>query len=146
MLFHVTQPIWALRLWGVESLCTECHSEKPFFRCKLPTYLSAPRTGVLWRYPAVLCARPVVQSRKKSATAMLSMFLRKAPCAWSLTSTVWSSEPTTGTGKIHRRCARRVVSTCLRRHALLSKRKKTPQRFSIFGLSAQNANSLLKRL
>ena len=49
-------------------------------------------------------------------------------------------------GSSDRRCARRVVPTCLRKHTLLSGHKKTPQRFSYFGLIAQNANSLLKRL
>ena len=64
----------------------------------------------------------------------------------SLALTVWSGGPTNGNDEIRRRCARRVVPTCPRRHTLLSKRKKTPQRVSNFGLIAQNANSLLKRL
>jgi len=64
----------------------------------------------------------------------------------SLALTVWSCGHTNGNDEIRRRCARRVVPTCPRRHTLLSGHKKTPQRFSNFGLSAQNANSLLKRL
>ena len=64
----------------------------------------------------------------------------------SLALTVWSRGPTNGNDAIHHRCARRVVPTCLRRHSLFSGHKKTPQRFSNFGLSAQNAKSLLKRL
>ena len=59
---------------------------------------------------------------------------------------ILQGRPTNGNGEIRRRCARRVVPTCPRRHTLLSKRKKTPQRVSNFGLIAQNANSLLKRL
>ena len=64
----------------------------------------------------------------------------------SLALTVWSCGPTNGNDEIRRRCARRVVPTCPRRHTLLSGHKKTPQRFSNFGQSSQNANSLLKRL
>ena len=63
----------------------------------------------------------------------------------SLALTVWSCGPTAnGNDEIRHRCARRVVSTCPRRYTLLSKHKNIPQRFSNFGLSAQNANSLLK--
>ena len=64
----------------------------------------------------------------------------------SLALTVWSCGPTNGNDENRRRCARRVVPTYLHRHSLFSGHKKTPQRFSNFGLSAQNANSLLKRL
>ena len=103
--------------------------------------------GVFWRYPAVFCARPVVRSRKSQRRG--DAFVVPAQSALrlrSLTLTGWSSEPTTGTYGNRRRCARRVFPTCPHRHTLLSKRKKIPQQFSNFSLSAQNANLLLKRL
>jgi len=145
-LFYMTQPIWALRWWSKKSLCRvplgvtilslqtsykfECSGDG----CVLDT----------WQCSVIGPLCEAVKSRRRGDAFVVPA--NSALRLRSLALTVWSCGPTNGNDEIRRRCARRVVPTCPRRHTLLSGHKKTPQRFSNFGQSSQNANSLLKRL